>query len=578
MFRKKCGVLLMAISLIACGMTGCGRETEVDNQAPGSGQETINESVDLPEESEEVPEQSSEETEQSTEAPEESTELPEEELHHPTAQEIVDDIVLGWNLGNSLDSNIGNDDGLESETCWGNPFTTKEMIDMVKDTGINAIRVPVTWYNHMDADTYAIDEAWMDRVEEVVNYVLDDDLYCIINVHHDTGEKGWLRASTTNLEENKKKFAAIWEQICERFGDYGDKLLFEGFNELLDEKNNWFSPGADASRVTNELNQLFVDTVRASGKNNGTRCLILNTYCAGANKEVTNGFVLPTDSISSKLIVEAHIYQPYYFVSGTSDLAATWAPDKGSLDSYLKNMDTTFIQKGIPVIVGEFGCVSSRSDVERQTWLQYYMHTCYSYGLKCFWWDNGAEWKVFSRKGMKIVEQDLLDIMLTEAKGDTYVVDVEKLSQEPEGPVNLCASDTNWNVFVNASTGAAAKTGYVENGIQLTVENTGVNTWDLQISYTKLTLEQDAKYQISFDYSGSPQQSMSFHVMQDYGDYKTYFSKNLKYKEDAQHYEGEFQMTEKTDSNARITFDCGASKLDGSYVITIENLVLTKLP
>lgn len=561
MLRKKCGLLLVAISLIVGSMTGCGSETDVDNQTSGSEQEMLNETAERPEES--------------TEAEEESTDVPEEELHHPTAQEIVDDIVLGWNLGNALDSNSGNSEGLESEISWGNPYTTKEMIDMVKDTGINAVRVPVTWYNHMDPETYEIDAAWMDRVEEIVNYVLDDDLYCIVNVHHDTGEKGWLRASTINLEESKKKFAAIWEQISERFGDYGDKLLFEGFNELLDDQNNWYSPGVGAVEVANELNQLFVDTVRASGQNNGTRCLIVNTYCAGANWEVTHGFVLPTDSISSKLIVEAHVYQPYYFTSGT---AATWASDKGSLDSYLKNMDTTFVQKGVPVIIGEFGCVSSRSDVERQTWLQYYVDTCYNYGMKCFWWDNGTEYKIFNRKTMKIAEPELLDIMLTEAKGGTYVVDIETLSQEPEGPVNLCANDDNWSSFFNTANGAAATINYVENGVQLVVENTGVNTWDLQISYTKLTLEQDAGYKISFDYSGSPQQSMSFHVMQNYGDYKTYSSADLKYIEETQHYEGEFLMTEATDADARITFDCGASKLDGSYVITIENLVLTKIP
>lgn len=580
MLKRKCGVLLLAVWLVASSMTGCGSEAGDDYQEPANGQEATDESMETSEETVVASEESTdaESTEpESTEPAQQGTDLPESEIHHPTAQEILDDIVIGWNLGNSLDSNTRENEGLQSETAWGNPVTTKEMIDMVKDTGINAVRVPVTWYNHMDSESYEIDKEWMDRVEEVVGYVLDNDMYCIVNVHHDTGEKGWLRASRTNLEENKKKYAAIWEQICERFGDYGDMLLFEGFNELLDDQNSWYSPGAEAIEVANELNQLFVDTVRASGKKNDTRCLIVNTYCAGGNREVTNGFVLPTDSISSKLIVEAHIYQPYYFVSGTSQTATTWASDKGSLDSYLKNMDTTFMQKGIPVLIGEFGCVSSRSDLERQTWLQYYMDTCYNYGFKCIWWDNGAEYKVFNRKNMKIAEPELLDIMLTEAKGGTYVVDTEKLSQEPEN-VNLCANEDYWSVFINAANGAAGTVDYVDNGIQLTVDNTGKNTWDLQISYTQLTLEKDVGYKISFDYSCSPKQDMSYHVMQNYENYQTYFSENLKYQEEAQHYEGEFWMTENTDSNARITFDCGGSKLDGVYTVTIENLTLTKIP
>lgn len=575
MLKKKCGVLLLAVWVVASSMTGCGSEAGDDYQEPATGQEATDESMETSEETVVALEESTDA--ESTEPAEEGTDLPESELHHPTAREILDDIVIGWNLGNSLDSNTRENEGLQSETAWGNPVTTKEMIDMVKDTGINAVRVPVTWYNHMDSESYEIDKEWMDRVEEVVGYVLDNDMYCIVNVHHDTGEKGWLRASRTNLEENKKKYAAIWEQICERFGDYDDMLLFEGFNELLDDQNSWYSPGAEAIEVANELNQLFVDTVRASGKKNDTRCLIVNTYCAGGNREVTNGFVLPTDSISSKLIVEAHIYQPYYFVSGTSQTATTWASNKSSLDSYLKNMDTTFMQKGIPVLIGEFGCVSSRSDLERQTWLQYYMDTCYNYGFKCIWWDNGAEYKVFNRKNMKIAEPELLDIMLTEAKGGTYVVDTEKLSQESEDS-NLCANEDYWSVYINAANGAAGAVDYVDNGIQLTVDNTGKNTWDLQISYTQLTLEQDASYKISFDYSCSPKQDMSYHVMQNYENYQTYFSENLKYKEEAQHYEGEFRMTENTDSNARITFDCGGSKLEGAYTVTIENLTLTKIP
>lgn len=579
MFKRKWGALLLAVCLAAGSLTGCGAE-EDDKKVSASGQET-----DGPEDTSEESSQASDSQGQSEDPAgqgrdsEDQREVqPQEDVHHPTAQELMDDIVVGWNLGNSLDSHTKENEGLASETAWGNPVSTKEMIDTVKETGVNLIRVPVTWYNHMDLETYEIDGEWMDRVEEVVNYVLDNDMYCIVNVHHDTGEKGWLRASRTNLEENSEKFAAIWKQICERFGDYGEKLLFEGFNELLDDNNTWNTPGQEAVEVTNELNQLFVDTVRASGGNNATRCLIVNTYCAGGNSQSTNGFVLPQDSISDKLIVEAHIYQPYYFVSGVSNTAVTWASSKSALDSCLSNMSTSFIKKGVPVLIGEFGCVSSRSDLERQTWLQYYMHACYNYGIKCVWWDNGAEWKIFNRRTMKIAEPELFDIMVTEAEGGTYVVDKEKLAQGSGDEENLCANDDNWNVNINSSNDASGTVSYVDNGIQLTVEKKGKNTWDLQISYIQLTLEKGASYKISFDYSGSPGQSMGFHYMQNYGDYNVYASETLDYKEETQHFEGEFKMTENTDANARITFDCGASELDGSYTVKIENLTLIKQP
>lgn len=423
MFKRKSGVLLLAACLVVSSLSGCGPEDDAEasaaGQETGNGQEGISagslDDRDSGGQSQEQAEQGTDTAEQGRDTEGQGAAEAEDAVQHPTAQEIMDDIVAGWNLGNALDSHTRENEGLASETAWGNPATTKEMIDMVRDTGVNLIRVPVTWYNHMDPGSYEIDREWMDRVEEVVNYVLDNDMYCIINVHHDTGEKGWLRASRTGLEENSRKLAAIWEQICGRFGGYGEKLLFEGFNELLDDRNTWNNPGKEAVEVTNELNQLFVDTVRASGGNNADRCLIVSTYCAGGNREATDGFVMPADTADGKLIVEAHIYQPYGFVSGTSGTAVTWASGKSALDSCLSNMRTSFIEKGIPVLVGEFGCVSSRSAPERQTWLQYYMDTCYNYGIKCVWWDNGAEWKIVDRKTMKIAEPELFEIMVTEA-------------------------------------------------------------------------------------------------------------------------------------------------------------------
>lgn len=541
----------------------------------------------------------------------------------PTAEDIVNDIIVGWNLGNSLDSYNNNVTGLDTETCWGNPKITKELIDMVKEAGFNAVRVPVTWYNHMDPKTNKIDDAWMDRVEEVVNYVLDNDMYCIINVHHDTGEKGWLRASSKDYDTKKEKFKAIWEQIADRFGDYEDKLMFEGFNEILDDGNHWSNPGLEAVKITNELNQLFVDTVRASGKENSSRVLLVNTYCAGAGKDITSGFILPTDTISNKLIVEVHIYQPYHFTSETSPEVITWEVGRTNLESYIKNIYNSFVKRGIPAIIGEFGAVDKNNDRERASWLQFYLDTCSNYGIKCFWWDNGNEYKIFNRRTMEVTEPELIDIMVTEAKGGDYILDptlygdadnngtvdnedllllrkylngeinkADNCDMNKDGTVdaqdekllasqlkeaaNMCSNKNNWSIWVNADNGAAAQMNFTDNGVQLSADKAGVNSWDVQISYKKLNLEQGASYKISFDYSGMPAQSMPFHFMQDYGDYKTYFSCTLDYKEESQHYEGVFRMTDATDANARITFDCGASSLGVPYTVTIENLVIEK--
>lgn len=548
----KCAIALCTIVALGCGLLACGKGGE-----------------DTPENTPtEVPTGEAE----PTKAP--------KAVHKPTATEVVADMVIGWNLGNSLDSFVAGQTGLTTEVSWGNPYSTKAMIDGIKEAGFNAVRVPVTWYNHMDASTNQIDKEWMDRVEEVVNYVLDNDMYCIINVHHDTGEKGWLKASENGIDTKKAKFQAIWEQICERFGEYGDKLLFEGFNEILDEESNWTKPGEEAGRITNELNQLFVDTVRTSGKKNATRCLIVNTYCGGANKDVLKHFVLPEDTVADKLIVEAHIYQPYYFTSEISPDVTDWANGKPTLESYIYNMYENFVKKGTPVIIGEFGAVDKDNLKPRMSWLRFFVDTCCKYGIKCFWWDNGnaSEYEIFDRTTLEITEPELLEVMMTEATGGTYVF--PKTEEVPEKPEekdpNLCANKNNWSNYINSGNGAAGAVKVIDNGVRVSVEKPGGNAWDVQFSYVGLTFEQGVTYKISFDYTGTPAQTMNFHMMQNYDPYVTYATVALEYKEETQSYEGTFTMTEPTDKSSRITFDCGASECGVPYTVTIENLVMLK--
>ena len=171
-----------------------------------------------------------------------------------TATDAVKNMGVGWNLGNALEANSqtvtdvtaanywGQQD-LTSESCWGQYVTKPELIKMMKDAGFGAIRVPVTWYNHMDQDGN-VDAAWMARVHEVVDYVINQGLYCIINVHHDTGAdsngfKSWIKADESNYTTNKSRFENLWKQIAEEFKDYDQKLLFEGYNEMLDKISSW---------------------------------------------------------------------------------------------------------------------------------------------------------------------------------------------------------------------------------------------------------------------------------------------------------------------------------------------------
>lgn len=489
------------------------------------------------------------------------------------AADRVNDIVFGWSLGNTLDSysgtELGKNEGLGSETAWGNPRATQELIDLVKDNGINAVRVPVTWYNHMDS-SYVIDGEWMDRVQEIVDYVMNDDMYCILNVHHDTGADGWLRASDTNLEENKAMFTAIWEQICDRFGDYDDRLMFEGFNELLNDSNEWVNPDKRAVEVTNELNQLFVDTVRASGGNNATRILIVNTYCAGGNSQVTDGFVLPTDSVENSLIVEAHVYQPFNFTAQEYPGVTTWS--KGSIDSYLENMYTGFVKKGIPVIIGEFGCVDKDNIEDRLSWAKYYVEICREYGMKCFWWDNGSGYRVINRRSLQVAEKDLLGMLVATARGEEYI---PQGPDEEEVTDNLCGDVDNWTGWVNTS--AKAVISYLPNGVSVEVTESGEEEWYIQPTYANLTLEQGATYELSFDYVATTDITVPFHFQQNYDPYGVYASAVMDCTTEVQHFTTTFTMAEETDDNVSLVFNCGKQEGKVPYTITVTNLNLIKV-
>lgn len=548
------------------------------------------------------------------------------------AAEIVADMGFGWNLGNSLDSysgtTIGSNIGsTSSETAWGNPATTKELIAMVKASGVETIRVPVTWYEHMNPSTYQIDETWMNRVEEVVNYVLDADLYCIINVHHDTGEKGWLKATSDNLDQKKAMFSAIWEQVSANFADYGDKLLFEGYNEILDgSANQWYNPSSEAIPIANELNQIFVDIVRNSGGNNARRNLICNTYCAGANSEITSGFVLPNDTVSNRLIVETHIYQPFPFTSEAYPEVTTWDPT--SLNQYIDNVYNQFVKNGTPVIVGEFGCADKGNLDQITSWAKYYVEKCASYGIACIWWDNGTQYKVYNRRTLTIAKPDLLNTMIAAAKGENYVIDTtvkgdvnqdgaltiadavilqkwllgaentnladwEAADLWEDGKLdardfsvmknlllsanNLCEDINNWNNWIDTAVGANAEMSFTSNGVKMQVNAGGEQDWNAQIFYEPLTLEQGATYKISFDYKADSAQATTFHVMQAHDDYLPYYSGALSWTTTAQHYEDTFQYTKATDQVCRIAFNLGGSSVKVPFTVEVANLSLIKV-
>mgnify|MGYP000165698059 FL=1 len=328
--------------------------------------------------------------------------------------QIVEAMGPGWNLGNQLESVT---DNVPEETNWGNPVITEKLIQSVKAAGFKSIRIPVSYFAKIDDDKdYTIDSKWLDRVQEVVNYCIKNDLYAVINIHGDgynTIDGSWLLCNGKNQTEIKKKYKKVWKQIAERFKNYDEHLLFESMNEEFD--GSYSEPNKEYYQNINDYNQIFVDTVRKTGDNNTKRWLIIpgwNTnidYTAG-----DYGFKLPTDQYRDKsidkeeqrIMISVHYYSPWDFCGGENGVITQWGneaddPSKTSTtcdETYMKNqlnlMKTTFADKGYPVFIGEYGSIDKTSyDSENEYYRAYFARKLCQLSRKngCIpmYWDNG---------------------------------------------------------------------------------------------------------------------------------------------------------------------------------------------
>ena len=357
-----------------------------------------------------------------------------------TASTAIKNMGVGWNLGNTLESNSGDVDNMwieafsdrsvtVYETAWGQPQATRALIHMFKEAGFGAIRVPVSWYPHMgtlsvsqytgadgkqhgrwdkaswlESTDYKVDPAWMARVKEVVGYVLDEGMYCILNVHHDTGtaSTAWLRAEQSVFDSVKERYRGLWTQIAKEFEPYGEKLLFESFNEMLDATNTWNYKSAEADRVVNAYNAFFVATVRATGGNNANRNLVLNTYAASPDERALKDFELPMDTVEGHLLAQVHSYAPYRFAFATDSPQTVFddACDR-EVRAIMDGVGKNLVGRGIPCILGEFGTDTGdqepRAEAELAKQGACYVSQAAKYNIACFYWmtlSNGEDRKV----------------------------------------------------------------------------------------------------------------------------------------------------------------------------------------
>ena len=380
-------------------------------------------------------EHTSKSTESSTDTTKASENKPSQiagKMRNITSQQLVEDMTFGWNLGNTLDVCQADRDGdgkinehVEAgekvdETLWGNPKATKELFTSRKKIGVIAVRNPVTRRDHMDSDGNK-DREWMDRVQQVVDYAYSQGMYVIINVHHDGGGDpkfgAWIiEESQKDYNTFLKKYKNVWKQIAERFKNYSDYLIFESMNEVgfdtLYNKNK-----ADAYNLINKINQDFVDIIRATGGNNAKRHLLIAGYYTDIERTCDSLYKMPDDK-AGRCILSVHYYTPWDFC--TCDRKHTWGTNSEvrQMETLIGKMKKNFVDKGIPVIIGEYA--ASGSDLSSCIFfIEKLNKLCSDYGIATFIWDSGRQ---VNRKTYKWRTPQYLEALKRATSGKDYEV------------------------------------------------------------------------------------------------------------------------------------------------------------
>lgn len=363
-------------------------------------------------------------------------EIEQKELPDSEAVAFVQDMKTGWNLGNTFDAsdNGSKEDELMYESAWCGVVTTKEMIDKLKEAGFQTIRIPVSWHNHLTDDNHTISEVWLNRVQEVVDYAIDDGLYVIINIHHDFSTE-YIYPTSQYLEQSKTYVTNIWTQLADRFKDYDEHLIMESMNEprMVGSDHEWWldfqnKECIDSIQCINEINQTFVDVVRSSGGNNAARYLMVPGYDASLQGATNQYFSLPEDSEGNenKILVSVHAYTPYAFaLQGTGESGSTDEFDMNSsastkdIDDLMDKLYDTFVKNGTGVVIGEYGAREKNGNLQaRVDFTAYYVEAARARGITCCIWDNnsytgnGENFGLFRRRALSFLYPDIVNSIM----------------------------------------------------------------------------------------------------------------------------------------------------------------------
>lgn len=328
--------------------------------------------------------------------------------------EIVEEMGAGWNLGNQLEASNSTGQG---ETLWGNPVITESGLRAVKEAGFNTVRIPVSWlYKIGSAPDYTIDSTWLDRVQQVVDYAISNDMYVLLDLHNDGSisvDGSWILTNSTNQEEIQTKLGKVWTQIATRFKNYDEHLIFESMNEVGAESGSSETEIRNAISLINQYNQIFVDSVRQTGGNNAKRWLMIPGWCTNVEYTVGDyGFTVPNDSYLSsdiasgekRIMISVHYYSPWEFAGQEDNVVTRWGEaetgtitwaNESYMEQQLKSLHDTFYSAGYPVVIGEYGSIDKESlDSSNANSRAYYAGTVCKYSklYHCVpvYWDNGS--------------------------------------------------------------------------------------------------------------------------------------------------------------------------------------------
>ncbi|MGC1378634.1 MAG: cellulase family glycosylhydrolase [Anaerolineales bacterium] len=390
----------------------------------------------------------------------------------PTASQVAAQLKAGINLGNTLEAQCG-------ETAWGNPVVTQAFIDSVKAAGFNSIRIPGGWDCHADQTTYVIDPTWMARVTQVVDYAINDGMYVVLNIHWDDG---WLENHPTYADQAavNAKQKAYWTQIANNFKNYNEHLLFAGTNEVHFDYN---APTMEYITVQEAYLQTFVDAVRATGGNNASRTLVVQTY----NTNIQNGldyFTMPTDTIANHLMVEVHFYDPWGF-TGSGDCQSWGAPypdqpacdwaQEPYVDDVFHQVKTKWIDAGIPVILGEYGMgVRTGLNLDsRLYYIGYVTKSAVANGIKTFLWDTGDAASVFDRTTGAVKDQALLNTIITSSVPCTTCTGTPTRTPTKTATITMTPCYTCGNFVVSIKGGGTDSN--QQTAFSFTIKNAGAS-------------------------------------------------------------------------------------------------------